>query len=157
MWDGNTVTITNSYSSCMEIILHLLGAPFNGHSYSLWHHVTTLKLVASGNFILNLLLTLLKVIISSQQGAVGQNNVSGKNDEDNIELKCICLLIVFHVHGGQLLSHKESVCFEKQVMASCGTKRGGGEIVCMYELFQGNICRLLMFKLTTSRAAILNV
>ncbi|KAG2032151.1 hypothetical protein BDR03DRAFT_970798 [Suillus americanus] len=114
-WDGDTVTITNSYSSCIEIILHLLGAPFNDYSCSLWRHVTTLKLVANGDFVLNLPLTLLKAMISSRQGAAGQNNLSGKNDEDNVESKGVRPLMVFHVHGGQPLSGEERVWFEKQV------------------------------------------
>ncbi|KAG1868550.1 hypothetical protein F4604DRAFT_1682196 [Suillus subluteus] len=114
-WDGDTVTITNSHSSCIEIILHLLGAPFNDHSCSLWRHVTTLKLVANGDFVLNLPLPLLKAMISSRQGAAGQNNLSGKNVEDNVELKGVRPLMVFHVHGGQPLSCEESVWFEKRV------------------------------------------
>lgn len=114
-WDGDTVTITNSHSSSIEIILHLLGAPFNDHSCSLWRHVTTLKLVANGDFVLNLPMTLLKAMISSRQGAAGQDNSSGKNEEDNVGLESVRPLMVFHVHGGQPLSLKERTWFEKRV------------------------------------------
>ncbi|KAG2341171.1 hypothetical protein BDR05DRAFT_459735 [Suillus weaverae] len=114
-WDGDTVTITNSHSSCIEIILHLLGAPFNDHSCSLWHNVTTLKLVANGDFVLNLPLTLLKAMVSSRQGVAEENNLSGMNDEDNMELDGVRPLMVFHVHGGQPLSRQEREWFEKRV------------------------------------------
>lgn len=111
MWDGDTVTITNSHSSCIEIVLHLLGAPFNDYVCSLWRHVTTLKLVAN-DFVP---LTLLKAMITSRQGAAGQNNLPGKNDEDNVELEGVRPLMVFHVHGGQHITHEERAWFKKQV------------------------------------------
>ncbi|KAG1820817.1 uncharacterized protein BJ212DRAFT_1297322 [Suillus subaureus] len=114
-WDGDAVTITNSHSSCIEIILHLLGAPFNDYSCSLWCHVTTLKLVANGDFVLNLPLTLLKAMITSRQGAAEQKSLSGKNNEHNVELNGVRPLMVLHVQGGQPLSREESVWFEKRV------------------------------------------
>lgn len=114
-WDGDTVTVTNSHSSCIEIILHLLGAPFNDHSCFLWRHVTTLKLVANGDFVLNLPLTLLKAMISSRQEAAGQDNSSGKNEKGNVESESMRPLMVLHVHGGQPLSPEERAWFEKRV------------------------------------------
>jgi hypothetical protein len=48
-WDGDTVTVTNSDSLCMEAIFVLLGAPFKDSTCSLWPRVTTLELVAKGH------------------------------------------------------------------------------------------------------------
>ncbi|KAG2147717.1 uncharacterized protein EDB93DRAFT_399704 [Suillus bovinus] len=114
-WDGDTVTITNSHSSCIEIILHLLGAPFNDHTCYLWRHVTTLKLVANGDSVLDLPLTLLKAMIGSRKEATGKNSLSGKNDEGNVELESVRPLMVFHVHGGQHLSCMERAWFKERV------------------------------------------
>ncbi|KAG1736072.1 uncharacterized protein EDB91DRAFT_534627 [Suillus paluster] len=75
-WDGGTVTITNSHSSCIKVILHLLGAPFKHQSCSLWPRVTTLKLVAKGNFVMDVPLTILKAMINSRRGATGQENLA---------------------------------------------------------------------------------
>ncbi|KAG1736808.1 hypothetical protein EDB19DRAFT_1910140 [Suillus lakei] len=79
--DGETVTITNSDNSCIMNILYLLGAPFGNQSCSLWPHVTTLKLVAKGDFIMRIPLALLKAMINSRKEAVGQGNLRRDNKE----------------------------------------------------------------------------
>ncbi|KAG2125972.1 hypothetical protein DEU56DRAFT_823546 [Suillus clintonianus] len=115
-WDGTTVTITNSHFSCIEIILYFLGAPFKSQSCSLWPRVTTLKLVAEGDFDMELLLTTLQAMISSRREAAGQENL-GKDEEElnSMRFEGVRPIMVLHVHGGQRLSHKEKVWFEERV------------------------------------------
>ncbi|KAG1800272.1 uncharacterized protein HD556DRAFT_1342037 [Suillus plorans] len=115
-WNGDTVTITNSNSLCMKAIFVLLGAPFKDSSCSLWPRVTTLKLVANGDFILRFPFKMLKAMISSRREAAGQENL-GKNDVelDAIGFKGVRPIMVLHVHGGHGLLRKEREWFEEQV------------------------------------------
>ncbi|KAG1776353.1 hypothetical protein EV702DRAFT_346756 [Suillus placidus] len=115
-WNGDTVTITNSHSSCISIILYLLGAPFARRSCSLWPRVTTLKLVVKGDFVMEFPLVLLKEMVSSRREAAGQENL-GKEDEelDSMGYDSVRPLMVLHVHGAQPLPRKEKMWFKKQV------------------------------------------
>ncbi|KAG1776358.1 hypothetical protein EV702DRAFT_347017 [Suillus placidus] len=115
-WDGHTVTATNNDSLCMKAIFVLLGAPLKDSRCSLWPRVTTLKLVAKGDFVLKFPFKMLKVMISSRREAAGQENL-GKNDVelDAIGFKGVRPIMVLHVHGGQGLLRKEREWFEEQV------------------------------------------
>jgi hypothetical protein len=115
-WDGNTVIITNSDSLCMEAIFVLLGAPFKGSSCSLWPRVTTLKLVAKGDFVLKFPFKMLKAMINSRREAAGQENL-GKNDVelDAIGFKGVRPIMVLHVYGGQGLLREDREWLEEQV------------------------------------------
>ncbi|KAG1734485.1 hypothetical protein EDB19DRAFT_1830562 [Suillus lakei] len=116
-WHGDMVTITNSHPSCINIILHFLGAPFNDHSCSLWPRVTMLKLVAKGCFVMHFPLTLMKVMVSSQREAAGLEDPPGKDDEelDSMGFEGVRPLMVLHVHGGPPLPRKERVWFKERV------------------------------------------
>ncbi|KAG1862016.1 hypothetical protein DFJ58DRAFT_725437 [Suillus subalutaceus] len=94
------------------IILYLLGAPFARRSCCLWPRVTTLKLIAKGDFVMEFPLITLKAMVSSRREAVGQENL-GKDGE---ELDGMRPLMVLHVHGAQPLPCKEKMWFKKQVM-----------------------------------------
>ncbi|KAG2031405.1 hypothetical protein BDR03DRAFT_972605 [Suillus americanus] len=100
-WNGDTVTITNSQSSCIKIILYFLGAPFARRSCSLWPRVTTLKLIAKGDFVMEFPLITLKAMISSRREAAGQGNLW----KDGEELDGMRPLMVLH----------EKTWFKKQV------------------------------------------
>ncbi|KAG1876829.1 hypothetical protein C8R48DRAFT_329939 [Suillus tomentosus] len=111
-WNGDTVTITNSHSSCIKIILHFLGAPFARRSCSLWPRVTTLKLIARDDFVMEVPLMILKAMVSSRREAAGQEN----SWKDVCELDdTMRSLKVLHVHGAQLLPREEEVWFKSQV------------------------------------------
>lgn len=111
-WDGDTVIITNSHSSCIKVILYLLGAPFARRICCLWSCVTTLKLIAKGDFVMELPLITLKQMVSSRKEAVKQENLEKGSRE---ELARMRPLVVLHVHGAQPLPHKEKMWFKKQV------------------------------------------
>lgn len=115
-WDGETVIVTNSDSLCMEAIFVLLGAPFKDSTRSLWPRVTTLKLVAKGDFDLKFPFKMLKAMISSRREAAGQENL-GKNDVelDAIGFKGVRPIMVLHVFGGQGLLREEREWFKEQV------------------------------------------
>ncbi|KAG2139569.1 hypothetical protein BD769DRAFT_207326 [Suillus cothurnatus] len=110
-WNGDTVTITNSHSSCIKTILYLLGAPFAHRSCSLWPRVTTLKLIAKGDFVMEFPLVILKAMVSGRREIAGRENL-GKDGE---EMDGMRPLTVLHVHGAQSLPRKEKTWFKKQV------------------------------------------
>ncbi|KAG1767992.1 hypothetical protein EDD22DRAFT_874189 [Suillus occidentalis] len=103
-WDGGTA------------IFVLLGAPFKDSTCSLWPRVTTLKLVAKGDFVLKFPFKMLKTMISSRREAAGQENL-GKNDIelDAIRFKGVRPIMVLHVYGGQGLLREEREWFKEQV------------------------------------------
>ncbi|KAG1823571.1 uncharacterized protein BJ212DRAFT_1476439 [Suillus subaureus] len=105
-WNGDTVIVTNSHSSCIKIILYFLGAPFARRSCSLWPRVTTLKFIAKGDFVMEFPLIILKAMVSSRREAAGQENL-GKDS--------VRPLMVLHVHGAQPLPCEEKMWFKKQV------------------------------------------
>ncbi|KAG2357341.1 hypothetical protein BDR07DRAFT_1420721 [Suillus spraguei] len=116
LWDGHTMTITNSDSLCLKTIFVLLGAPFKDSGCSLWPRVTTLKLVAKGDFVLKFPFKMLKAMISSRREAAGQENLEKNDIElDAIGFKGVRPIRVFHVHGGQGLLRKEREWFEEYV------------------------------------------
>ncbi|KAG2049969.1 hypothetical protein BDR06DRAFT_960672 [Suillus hirtellus] len=111
-WNGDTVTITNSHSSSIKIILHFLGAPFVRRSCSLWPRVTTSKLIARDDFVMEVPLMILKAMVSSRWEAAGQEN----SWKDVCELDdTLRSLKVLHVHGGQPLPREEAAWFKSQV------------------------------------------
>ncbi|KAG2357336.1 hypothetical protein BDR07DRAFT_376155 [Suillus spraguei] len=111
-WDGDTVTITNSRSSCIKVILYLLGAPFAHRICCLWSCVTTLKLIAKGDFVMELPLITLKEMVSSRTEAVKRQDLDKGSRE---ELDRMRPLMVLHVHGAQPLPYEEKMWFKKQV------------------------------------------
>ncbi|KAG1745210.1 hypothetical protein EDB19DRAFT_1693054 [Suillus lakei] len=115
-WDGDTVTAKNCDSLCMKAIFVLLGAPFKDSSCSLWPRVTTLKLVAKGDFTMKFPFKMLKAMISSRREAAGQENL-GKDDTelDGMGFKGVRPIMVLHVHGGPGLLRKEREWFKEQV------------------------------------------
>ncbi|KAG2156810.1 uncharacterized protein EDB93DRAFT_868539 [Suillus bovinus] len=112
-WNGDTVTITNSHPSCIKIILYFLGAPFARRNCSLWPRVTTLRLVAKGDFVIELPLMILKEMVSSRQRQAGGQENSGKDGEELEDT--VRPLRVLHVHGAQPLRSEEEMWFKKQV------------------------------------------
>ncbi|KAG1790245.1 uncharacterized protein HD556DRAFT_1393742 [Suillus plorans] len=111
-WNGDTVTIANSHSSCIKIILYFLGAPFARHNCSLWPRVTMLKLIARDGFVMEVPLMILKAMVSSRREAVGQEN----SWKDVCELDDgVRPLRVLHVHGAQPLPREEEAWFKSQV------------------------------------------
>ncbi|KAG2109851.1 uncharacterized protein F5147DRAFT_139759 [Suillus discolor] len=110
-WNGDTVTITNSHSSCIKIILYFLGAPFARRSCSLWPRVTTLKLIARDDFVMEVPLMILKAMVSSRREVAGQEN-SWKDVELDDTVRS---LKVLHVHGAQPLPREEEMWFKSQV------------------------------------------
>ncbi|KAG1800282.1 uncharacterized protein HD556DRAFT_1342150 [Suillus plorans] len=111
-WHGDTVTIVNSRSSCIKIIFYFLGAPFARRNCSLWPRVTTLKLIARDDFVMEVPLMILKAMVSSRREAAGQENSWKEVCElDN----GVRPLRVLHVHGAQPLPREEEMWFKNQV------------------------------------------
>ncbi|KAG1749081.1 uncharacterized protein EDB91DRAFT_1334460 [Suillus paluster] len=112
-WNGDTVTIMNSDSSCIKVILVFIGAPLNGHVFCRWPRVTTLKLTAKGDFVMKFPVGMLKAIISSRREVAGQENL--EKDDNGMDSESFHPIKVLHVHGGPALSRKESTWFEEHV------------------------------------------
>ncbi|OJA20213.1 hypothetical protein AZE42_02125 [Rhizopogon vesiculosus] len=109
-WHGDTVTIINSEFHCIEALLVLLRVD---RSYSLWPRVTTLNLVAQGDFVMRFPLETLKAMIRNRRDAV----VPGMVDEelDKMKYKGVRPIMVLHVHGRTSLSRRERSWFKKNV------------------------------------------
>jgi len=115
-WNGHTVTVLNCDLRSIKVLLEMLTARFMDRSCFMWPRVTTLTLVARGDFIMKFSVKLLKTMISNRREAAVQENLGiAKAEVDDTGYKGVHPIIVLHVHGGPALSRSDRSWFMENV------------------------------------------